>query len=106
MAGHETDGRLGGEFFTPGTSSFTEFLTAHRPELLPTRSPLPPGVRAGVRQHRAVVSAFYSSNVEVYLNREKLAVFCRNLAMLPYNWQTWFIGSKGMQRFPAKLKAC
>ena len=50
-----------------------------------------------VRQHRGVVSAFYASNVEVYLNREKLAVFCRSLAMLPYNWQTWFIGSKGKQ---------
>lgn len=27
-------GRLGGEFFTPGSSSFTEFVAAHRPELL------------------------------------------------------------------------
>ena len=59
-----------------------------------------------VRQHREVVSAFYSSNVEVYLNREKLAVFCRNLAMLPYDWQTWFIGSKGKQPLRLKLAAC
>jgi hypothetical protein len=59
-----------------------------------------------VRQHRGVVTAFYSSNVEVYLNREKLAVFCRTLSMLPYNWQTWFIGSKGKQPLRLKLAAC
>src|ERR671934_2175713 len=46
MAASDSDGRLGEEFFTPGTSSFTEFLAAHRPELLPTRSPFPDGVRA------------------------------------------------------------
>ncbi|WP_210594224.1 proteasome subunit beta [Streptomyces sp. GESEQ-35] len=46
MAGEETGGRLGDEFFTPGSSSFSEFLAAYRPELLSTRSPLPHGVRA------------------------------------------------------------
>ncbi|CAM5339713.1 Proteasome subunit beta OS=Streptomyces fumanus OX=67302 GN=prcB PE=3 SV=1 [Streptomyces fumanus] len=46
MAGGEPEGRLGEEFFTPGTSSFTEFLAAHRPELLTTRRVLPDGVRA------------------------------------------------------------
>ncbi|MDF3146691.1 MULTISPECIES: proteasome subunit beta [unclassified Streptomyces] len=46
MASTEHDGRLGEEFFTPGTSSFTEFLAAHRPSLLPTRRPFPDGVRA------------------------------------------------------------
>lgn len=50
MAWNETDGRLGDDFFTPGTSSFTEFLTAHRPELLPTRRPFPEGVRAAADQ--------------------------------------------------------
>ncbi|MFD7455825.1 MULTISPECIES: proteasome subunit beta [unclassified Streptomyces] len=46
MANDASEGRLGAEFFTPGTASFTDFLAAHRPELLPTRSPLGPGVRA------------------------------------------------------------
>lgn len=46
MTERETDGRLGEEFFTPGTSSFTEFLAAHRPRLLPMRRPFPDGVRA------------------------------------------------------------
>ncbi|MBV7694668.1 proteasome subunit beta [Streptomyces sp. TRM70350] len=46
MAGHDSAGRLGDEFRVPGSSSFTEFLAAHRPELLPMRRPLPDGVRA------------------------------------------------------------
>ncbi|MBT2411229.1 proteasome subunit beta [Streptomyces sp. ISL-12] len=46
MASAETDGRPVAEFFTPGTSSFTEFLAAHRPGLLITRRVLPDGVRA------------------------------------------------------------
>ncbi|MBW8799190.1 MAG: proteasome subunit beta [Streptomyces sp.] len=46
MTANETEGRLGEEFFTPGTSSFARFLATHRPALLPTRSPLPPGTVA------------------------------------------------------------
>ncbi|SNX65793.1 proteasome endopeptidase complex beta subunit [Streptomyces sp. TLI_55] len=46
MTASDQGGRLGEEFFTPGTSSFTEFLTAHRPDLLPTRKPFPDHVRA------------------------------------------------------------
>ena len=46
MTASDTWGQLGEEFFTPGTASFTEFLAAHRPELLPTRRPFPDGVRA------------------------------------------------------------
>ena len=46
MTASEQGGRLGEEFFTPGTSSFAEFLTAHRPDLLPTRKPFPDHVRA------------------------------------------------------------
>ncbi|PWI14736.1 proteasome subunit beta [Streptomyces sp. Act143] len=46
MTANDQGGRLGEEFFTPGTSSFTEFLTAHRPALLPTRKPFPDHVRA------------------------------------------------------------
>ena len=46
MAASDSEGRLGQEFFTPGSASFTEFLAAHRPDLLPTRRPFPDGVRA------------------------------------------------------------
>lgn len=59
-----------------------------------------------IRRHRQVVSAFYGSNVEVYLNRDKTAAFCVNLARLPYNWNTYFIGSKGKQPLRLKLAAC
>ncbi|WP_330290391.1 proteasome subunit beta [Streptomyces sp. NBC_00576] len=39
-------GRLGAEFFVPGSSSFTEFVAAHRPELLHRNDRfLPAGVR-------------------------------------------------------------
>ena len=36
------------------------------------------------RQRGSVVSAFYSSNVEVYLTNQQMTVFCANLAALPY----------------------
>jgi hypothetical protein len=63
-------------------------------------------VGAYVRRNGGEVTAFYGSNVEVYLNREQMAAFCANLAQLPHDARTWYIGSKGMQRFPAKLKGC
>ncbi|MGX8910029.1 proteasome subunit beta [Streptomyces netropsis] len=46
MARSDSIGRLGAEFFTPGSSSFTEFVQAHRPELLSTGGLLPEGVQA------------------------------------------------------------
>ncbi|MGW1209559.1 proteasome subunit beta [Streptomyces sp. NPDC002499] len=46
MTRSESEGRLGEEFFVPGSSSFAEFLAAHRPRLLPMSPQLPPGVRA------------------------------------------------------------
>ncbi|WP_369394012.1 proteasome subunit beta [Streptomyces sp. CG1] len=46
MPVNDTAGLPGEAFFTPGTSSFTEFLAAHRPGLLPTAPALPDGVRA------------------------------------------------------------
>ncbi|CAL9280823.1 proteasome subunit beta [Streptomyces sp. SudanB52_2052] len=57
MAPDDHAGRLGEEFFTPGTSSFTEFLAAHRPELLSTRRVLPDGVRAEGAPHGTTVLA-------------------------------------------------
>ncbi|MFF6814204.1 proteasome subunit beta [Streptomyces sp. NPDC012403] len=56
MAQSEHEGRLGEEFFTPGSSSFTEFLAAHRPELLGTRT-LPEGVRATEVPHGTTILA-------------------------------------------------
>ena len=43
-SGHED--RPTDAFFTTGNSSFSDFLAAYRPELLPTRRPFPDGVHA------------------------------------------------------------
>jgi hypothetical protein len=59
-----------------------------------------------VRQHDGVVEVFYGSNVEVYLNRQRAAAFCANLAALPYTSATPFIDNKGMQLLSAKLRSC
>ncbi|MFI9252135.1 proteasome subunit beta [Streptomyces sp. NPDC053069] len=45
MSGNDTAGLPSEAFFTPGTSSFTAFLAAHRPGLLPTARTLPDGIR-------------------------------------------------------------
>jgi hypothetical protein len=59
-----------------------------------------------VRRHGDRVTAFYASNVEVYLNRQKQAIFCANLAALPHGARSSFIGSKTLQPYTAKLDAC
>ncbi|MER8225064.1 proteasome subunit beta [Streptomyces sp. NPDC094143] len=53
-------GRLEEEFLTAGSSSFTEFLAAHRPGLLSTRRLLPDGVRAeGIPHGTTVLALIY-----------------------------------------------
>ena len=59
-----------------------------------------------IRQRNETLETFYGSNVEGYLNRAKLAVFCRNLAALPHGSRSRYIGSKGMQSFGSKLRSC
>jgi hypothetical protein len=59
-----------------------------------------------VRQHGARLSAFYASNVEVYLNRRQADAFCATLAALPYDYTTWFIGSRSMRPLRTKLETC
>jgi len=48
--GLDNSGRGPAAFHAAGSSSFTEFLAAHRPELLSTRRVLPDGVRAAPDQ--------------------------------------------------------
>ncbi|MFE2724113.1 proteasome subunit beta [Kitasatospora sp. NPDC059327] len=50
MAESDHRGILGAEFFTPESSSFTDFLAAHRPELLSLGRMLPEGVHVGSNQ--------------------------------------------------------
>ena len=64
------------------------------------------GISDYVRGRGATVTAFYASNVQVFLSNTQTSTFCETLAGLPHTSGSWFIGSKGMQRFPAKLKNC
>jgi hypothetical protein len=59
-----------------------------------------------VRGHGDVVSAFYASNVAVYLTNDQTRSFCRNLAGLPASRDAWFIESTGVRPLSAKLKSC
>jgi proteasome beta subunit len=56
-AGLDPSGRLPAVFTTPGLSSFSDFLTAAAPQLLPGRRPLPPGLSADVAPHGTTIVA-------------------------------------------------
>ena len=59
-----------------------------------------------IRQQGLFVSAFYGSNVEVYLTRSQRRTFCASLATLPYDETTSFIDSRRLQTLSAKLDGC
>jgi hypothetical protein len=59
-----------------------------------------------LRSQSETVSAFYGSNVEVYLTRTERRTFCANLATLPYDDGTQFIGNRRLLTMPVKLQAC
>jgi proteasome beta subunit len=61
-AGLDPSGRLPAVFTTPGTSSFTDFLSLASPELLPGRRPLPPGVSADIAPHATTIVAINSAD--------------------------------------------
>jgi proteasome beta subunit len=51
-------------FTTPGSSSFTEFLTRAAPEMVPGRRPLPPGAGADLAPHgTTIVTATFDGGV-------------------------------------------
>jgi hypothetical protein len=59
-----------------------------------------------VQRHGSQVSAFYSSNVEVYLSNQQMIAFCRSLASLPLEPDAAFILSKGTSPIGEKLASC
>lgn len=63
-------------------------------------------VGAYVRQHGSTVSAFYSSNVEVYLSNRQMNAYCRSLAELPVDDRTSFISNKWLRSFTSRVRAC
>jgi proteasome beta subunit len=62
--GTGASGRLPDAFTTPGSSSFTEFLTQAAPDMLPGRRPLPPGTAADLAPHgTTIVTATFDGGV-------------------------------------------
>ena len=62
-AGTGSSGRLPDAFTTPGTSSFTEFLTHAAPDMLPGRRPLPPGSADLAPHGTTIVTATFGGGV-------------------------------------------
>jgi len=56
-------GRLPAAFMTPGSSSFSDFLAAQAPHLLPGAGPLPPGSVPQVPHATTIVTVLYEGGV-------------------------------------------
>lgn len=56
-------GRLPAAFLTPGSSSFTDFLAAQAPALLPSRRALPPGSGLDAPHGTTIVTVTYADGV-------------------------------------------
>ncbi len=59
-----------------------------------------------LRSRGQTLSAFYASNVEVYLTRTKRRTFCASLETIPHDDETHFIGNRRLLTLPSKLQAC
>lgn len=59
-----------------------------------------------VRARGETVSAFYASNVVVYLTNEQTATFCKNLASLPASPSAAFVQNDGVRPLAAKVSEC
>lgn len=56
-------GRLPGAFLVPGSSSFTDFLSAHAPGLLPSGRSLPPGAALEAPHGTTIVTVVFDGGV-------------------------------------------
>ncbi len=63
MTGGADSGRLPAPYLVPGSSSFTEFLSAHAPTLLPSRRPLPPGAALEAPHGTTIVTLTFDGGV-------------------------------------------
>lgn len=63
MTAADVPGRLPAAFTTPGTSSFTEFLSGYAPELLPGRTPLPVGEVPAAPHGTTIVALTFDGGV-------------------------------------------
>lgn len=56
-------GRLPGAYLVPGSSSFTDFLAAHAPAMLPSRRALPPGSSLEAPHGTTIVTVTFDGGV-------------------------------------------
>jgi proteasome beta subunit len=56
-------GRLPRAYLVPGSSSFSEFLSAHAPQLLPSGRPLPPGTVPEIPHGTTIVAVEFTGGV-------------------------------------------
>jgi proteasome beta subunit len=63
VTGGPETGRLPGAYLVPGSSSFTEFLGAHAPSLLPSHRPVPPGAALGAPHGTTIVSVSFDGGI-------------------------------------------
>jgi proteasome beta subunit len=56
-------GRLPRAYLVPGSSSFSEFLAAHSPQLLPSGRPLPPGTVPEIPHGTTIVAVEFAGGV-------------------------------------------
>ncbi|HEX8969955.1 proteasome subunit beta [Oryzihumus sp.] len=63
VPGQQDAGRLPAAFTATGSSSFTEFIGAHAPHLLPSRRPLPPGGALEAPHGTTIVALTYDGGV-------------------------------------------
>jgi hypothetical protein len=64
------------------------------------------GIGEYLRARGGVVSAFYGSNVEVYLTKDDFRAFCETLGTLPVGARSRFIGSRRHRSFAKRLETC
>ena len=63
MTAGSDSGRLPAAYLVPGSSSFTEFLSAQAPTLLPSGRPLPPGAALEAPHGTTIVTLTYDGGV-------------------------------------------
>ena len=63
MTAGADSGRLPAAYLVPGSSSFTEFLSAHAPTLLPSGRSLPPGAAVEAPHGTTIVTLTYAGGV-------------------------------------------
>lgn len=63
-------------------------------------------IGAYARDHGAAITAFYGSNVDIYLTRAQRHTFCSVFATLPFADDAWFLDGRGRRPIEREIEAC